>query len=554
MHTGAKAADSARAVGAYGYTVGNHVVLSGTAPLTATAQRSKVLAHELAHVIQQRGARTSQSKLTVGAADSAAEHEADLAAEFAVRGETAAVRELGPAAVVQRALTCPDLISPTDQEAISGIGMPAHGAVEEHFRGEAGRRFWKQVIPGSSFAPYRTEDPDPRHREPGSQEEEVKPQIIGGRAGRGTPDLGYREGSVVELAEVKPAILEYGPFGGLIEGGIQLANYVEKGSSPENSGWRGLRRISKFVPMPPSRMTWPSSLSTSAGRKITVGWCAPGLVGYRPLSAEESETVICGVSDQKQIDMFLNFALDRAQSMVDRYIDKSVDALLTRKIQTMTIRDGLVLLARHARGALHDLLNKQFGPGAGELVDVLPGDELVSKAAKWIEDQVGRQAETLLRSLILQVKTKLLTEVRRNIKDRLRTYLQESLAAVCAAAVVGATVSVAQLLKKLAQDLGKMFGESVIEVAEAWAIAAAKELAKDLLIALLVAVAVVAIIIFLPEILAALAALGEFLVAAGAAVVAAGGAVMALGPNLLSILNELVKAVIQTAQALQAAG
>jgi Domain of unknown function (DUF4157) len=552
VHTGAEAADSARAVGAYGYTVGNHVILGRNVQPIATAQGRRVLAHELAHVIQQRGVRTLQARLTIGPADSAAEREADVAAELAAKGETAAVRERGPTAVVQRALSCPELISPTDQEATNGIGNPAHDAIEDYFRGKVGSRFWQQVIPGASFAPYRTEDPDPRHREPGSREEQVEPQIIGGRGGPGTPDLGYREARspVVELAEVKPAILQYGAFGGLVEGAAQLANYIDKGMSPENSGWRGRRRIKTFVPMLPERMIWPNSLSTEAGRKIAVGWCGPGLVGYRPLSAEESETIICGVSDQKQIDRFLNFALDRAQSMVDSYIDRSVDAMLTREIQTLTIHDGLVLLAKHARGALQDLLNKEVGPGVGELVDVLPGDELVGRAAMWIEDQVGQQAETMLRNLVLQVKTKLLTEVRRHLKDRLRTYLQESLAAVCAAAAVGASVSVAQLLKKLAQDLGKMFGESVVEVAKAWAIAVAKELAKALLIAVLVVIAVVAVIVFLPEILAAIAAAGEFFLAAGAAIAAAGGAVTALGPNLQSIISDVVEAVLETAPAL----
>lgn len=54
VHTGGKAAESARAVQAHAYTVGNDIVFGGSnyAPGTPTGQR--MLAHELTHVVQQR--------------------------------------------------------------------------------------------------------------------------------------------------------------------------------------------------------------------------------------------------------------------------------------------------------------------------------------------------------------------------------------------------------------------------------------------------------------------------------------------------------------------
>jgi Domain of unknown function (DUF4157) len=52
VHTGAQAAEAARAINAVAYTLGNHVVL-GSAPFTpGTREQKAVLAHELAHVIQ----------------------------------------------------------------------------------------------------------------------------------------------------------------------------------------------------------------------------------------------------------------------------------------------------------------------------------------------------------------------------------------------------------------------------------------------------------------------------------------------------------------------
>jgi len=53
VHTGSSAAESARAVAAHAYTVGNEVVLGdGQAPGSPAYERT--LAHELTHVVQQR--------------------------------------------------------------------------------------------------------------------------------------------------------------------------------------------------------------------------------------------------------------------------------------------------------------------------------------------------------------------------------------------------------------------------------------------------------------------------------------------------------------------
>jgi hypothetical protein len=54
VHTNAKAADSARAVHAHAYTVGSNVVFGANEFAPATHQGRELLAHELAHTIQQR--------------------------------------------------------------------------------------------------------------------------------------------------------------------------------------------------------------------------------------------------------------------------------------------------------------------------------------------------------------------------------------------------------------------------------------------------------------------------------------------------------------------
>jgi hypothetical protein len=79
-HTGGDAAASARDMGAQAYATGNHVVLGDRADL-------HTVAHEAAHVVQQRGG--VQLKGGVGEAGDAYERQADAVADHVVRGESA---------------------------------------------------------------------------------------------------------------------------------------------------------------------------------------------------------------------------------------------------------------------------------------------------------------------------------------------------------------------------------------------------------------------------------------------------------------------------------
>jgi len=59
VHTGAKADQSARSIGAQAYTVGTDVVFSEGAYQPETPSGRHVLAHELAHVVQQKAGPVS---------------------------------------------------------------------------------------------------------------------------------------------------------------------------------------------------------------------------------------------------------------------------------------------------------------------------------------------------------------------------------------------------------------------------------------------------------------------------------------------------------------
>ena len=83
LHTDNAAAASARDVNATAYTVGNHVVFGSGAHSPHTSAGQRLLAHELAHVVQQRTRAVPPWPFAsaVGDADSPAEREADLVAE-----------------------------------------------------------------------------------------------------------------------------------------------------------------------------------------------------------------------------------------------------------------------------------------------------------------------------------------------------------------------------------------------------------------------------------------------------------------------------------------
>jgi len=99
IHTDAKAATSADAVRALAYTVGNRIVFAADKFNLSGNDGKKLLAHELSHVVQQTGIHSHAHRaafgrspagvsgpLTIGAAHSSAEREADAAADAIQNG------------------------------------------------------------------------------------------------------------------------------------------------------------------------------------------------------------------------------------------------------------------------------------------------------------------------------------------------------------------------------------------------------------------------------------------------------------------------------------
>ncbi len=94
VHTDAKAAESARAVNAVAFTVGDDLVFASGEYNPQSSAGRRLLAHELAHVIQQRGMQSAgvQHRLRVGSEADPAELEADAMAERSLSSDATTLR------------------------------------------------------------------------------------------------------------------------------------------------------------------------------------------------------------------------------------------------------------------------------------------------------------------------------------------------------------------------------------------------------------------------------------------------------------------------------
>jgi hypothetical protein len=125
VHSNDRAAESAAAVNALAYTVGDHVVFGRGHYAPASQAGRQLLAHELTHVIQQDGIASTVSKfsdLRLGNTDDDAEREADTRARQIVdmgRAEAPRLRSAEP--VINRQ---------SDDRQTTGGGLPYREATQ----------------------------------------------------------------------------------------------------------------------------------------------------------------------------------------------------------------------------------------------------------------------------------------------------------------------------------------------------------------------------------------------------------------------------------------
>jgi hypothetical protein len=126
IHADAAASEVAEGLHARAFTVGNHVAFRSGAYAPHTPRGRRLLAHELAHVVQQ-GHRTSMDELREGRLGDSFERQADAAARSAMIGERPSL-SVAPARVptVQKEdLSIADF-EPTDIPALTAVSDPQY--------------------------------------------------------------------------------------------------------------------------------------------------------------------------------------------------------------------------------------------------------------------------------------------------------------------------------------------------------------------------------------------------------------------------------------------
>lgn len=99
VHTGDDAARSAASLGARAYATGSQIVMGAGAYQPGTAAGEHLLAHEVAHTVQQRGGASLQRRGEVSTPGDAHEVEADRAADAMVAGQRAIVTAIDGAPI-----------------------------------------------------------------------------------------------------------------------------------------------------------------------------------------------------------------------------------------------------------------------------------------------------------------------------------------------------------------------------------------------------------------------------------------------------------------------
>src|SRR5262249_8006202 len=207
IHADSEAARSAREVSALAYTVGSNIVFDSGQYAPGTPDGQKLLAHELVHVVQQQGAGGFQKKLRIDSPTSPAEYEADAVATRLLAGERVTVSQnAGAVARLQRQVACTAILNAPQAKIVGGI--KAHNIITAQFVAQAGMGATRLAIPGAASTAFRTEGCGD------TTTTVIEPQEIGPgkKSGEGRPDLAFRTGAVMEVAEIKVGTWTCLPF------------------------------------------------------------------------------------------------------------------------------------------------------------------------------------------------------------------------------------------------------------------------------------------------------------------------------------------------------
>jgi hypothetical protein len=520
VHTDPSAAASAGDVEARAYTVGPHVVFAPGEYAPDTNDGRKLLAHELAHVVQQGAAPRSGPGASLQ------------------RTPSPRMQRAPKPSLIRFPVMCNDLLNAPEQLLPNGRyinGTKVHKAIGDSFKAELGTPansvgripggFWSEGALGCGEA--------------GSTQNTPTPSIYG-RGGDGPVDLVYRRGNVVEIGEIKPATATCIP-----EAQAQVKHYVEKGNEDYNKAWRQSKGIDHFERMAVGRSTIRQV--DVEGTVVTLSWCEPGVLVYKPLLTEGEGNVTCGIKDE-DLDAAVRKLEDPAQAAANRAISEKLDKALDHIIKDLSVRDGINKLWKAGRSQILAKIASAADPMTARLLGGLDDEKAVDMIATWIDKTLDHNSSEILRSIAHGIKDGIINKVRGVIQAETKAALKEAIVAACVGALAG-VVRLSDIIAKYLESLQRRLPQIATEVAVAWAMQAARELVKAVaeaaLGALLAVVAVAAIIFFLPEILGSaivvgiVEAVGAMITAIGTFVAAEWATIVAVGPAIARGLQEL---------------
>lgn len=132
IHTDEHAAESARSIDALAYTIGTDIVLGAGARQASSGARSRLMAHELAHVVQQGGSKASRpQRMAMTSPGDATEREAEAAATAVSRGASYHLARGNAGAIARQtseAETMPGAEAPSPAVPMGGQGAATRPA------------------------------------------------------------------------------------------------------------------------------------------------------------------------------------------------------------------------------------------------------------------------------------------------------------------------------------------------------------------------------------------------------------------------------------------
>lgn len=351
VHDDSLAAESASALNAKAYTVGQQIVFNRAAYEPRTTAGRTLLAHELAHTIQQGDRPQLQSKLEIDPAGSQTEREADQIAQRVISGEAVSVYQQASKAALQRQpireASCSDLLFAPSEERVSGIR--AHTVITADYKSQMGdkKKTKGLAIPGASSAPFRTEDCEDDFLNPEIEAEEI-PGDEKTREGEGRPDLVFRKAKEIELAEIKigaPTCLQ------LAE--TQVDRYVR--IATEETQWRKSRKLPPFALMPTSRFT-PKSPILVDGTRVAVKWCGPGVIIYKAIDPTQAAFAnIAEASETEPYEIKMG-ALQGTLQVPKGGVKKADTVSIPENDPASRILPGLILIAINRKVSGNDII------------------------------------------------------------------------------------------------------------------------------------------------------------------------------------------------------